>query len=57
MMSILLGLLLYALAIAFLCGLTGTNRLDGPEPATRALPEEPASEPAAGAVAARSAHG
>jgi hypothetical protein len=58
-MTVVIGLLLYALCIAWLCALTGANRLDGPEPASRprasAAPAEPA--PAAGAVSASEAHG
>jgi hypothetical protein len=58
-MSILFGVLLYALAIAFLCALTGANRLDGPEPTARTLREKLPSEAAtrAGTIPARSVHG
>jgi len=34
-MSILLGILLYVLCIAWFCGLTGFNRLDDSEPQAR----------------------
>jgi hypothetical protein len=38
-MSILIGILLYILCVAFFCGLTGLNRLDGPELRVRRLRE------------------
>ena len=38
-MSILLGILLYVLVVAFLCTLTGMNRLDEAEPRARRMRE------------------
>jgi len=43
-MSILLGILLYVLSVAFFCALTGMNRLDGPELRARRVPELVPSE-------------
>ena len=43
-MSILIGILLYILCVAFFCGLTGLNRLDGPELRARRLRELGGSE-------------
>ena len=43
-MSILIGILLYILCVAFFCGLTGLNRLDGPELRARRLHELDGSE-------------
>lgn len=37
-MSILLGILLYVLCVAFFCALTGINRLDDAEPRARRAP-------------------
>jgi hypothetical protein len=58
-MSILIGLLLYALCIAWLCALTGANRLDGPQHAPKRQLEEEPSEvaTAASAASASQAHG
>jgi hypothetical protein len=45
-MSILIGVLLYLLCIAFLCALTGANRLDeerSPRPQPRPQPQEEAA--------------
>jgi hypothetical protein len=57
-MSILIGVLLYALCIAWLCALTGANRLDETErsPMLRRSEEEPEVVPAASAVSASEAH-
>jgi hypothetical protein len=44
-MSILVGILLYMLIVAFFCGLTGLNRLDGPEVRARRTREQEESEP------------
>jgi len=38
-MSILFGILLYVLCVAWFCALTGFNRLDDPEPRARRAPE------------------
>jgi hypothetical protein len=58
-MSILIGVLLYALCIAWLCALTGTNRLDDvdrtPGPQREPAPEEAAA--AARVASAFEAHG
>ncbi len=58
-MTILLGILLYVLCVAFFCALTGMNRLDGPEPRARRVREPAPSEPRvpANPVPAREAHG
>jgi hypothetical protein len=58
-MSVLLGILLYVLCVAFFCALTGINRLDGPELRVRRVREPMDSEPAvpANPVPAREAHG
>ena len=59
-MSILLGILLYILCVAFFCGLTGLNHLDGPELRARRLRELDDSEsrvPAASSVPASEMHG
>jgi hypothetical protein len=59
-MSILLGILLYILCVAFFCGLTGFNRLDGPELRTQRLRELAGSDapvPASSHVPASEAHG
>jgi hypothetical protein len=44
-MSILLGILLYVLCVAFFCTLTGINRLDGPELRARRVRELSAPKP------------
>ena len=58
-MSILLGILLYILSVAFFCGLTGFNRLDGPELRAHRLREHDSESrvPAASGVPASEAHG
>jgi hypothetical protein len=58
-MSILLGILLYVVFVAFLCTLTGINRLDEPGPSARRVREQaPANAAVApGGVPAREAHG
>ena len=58
-MSILFGILLYVLCVAFLCTLTGINRLDESEPKPRLTRENALSSEAApaGQVPAREAHG
>jgi len=58
-MSILVGILLYVLCVAFLCTLTGINRLDEPEPSARRARETalPKTATPAGPVSAREAHG
>jgi hypothetical protein len=58
-MSILLGVLLYVLCIAFFCTLTGINRLDGPELRARRVRELADSERGvpANPVPAREVHG
>lgn len=53
-MSILLGILLYVLLIAWLCALTGINRLDGDRPHAKSAAK--ATE-YAGRVAAPEARG
>jgi hypothetical protein len=58
-MSILLGILLYMLCVAFFCGLTGFNRLDGPELRAQRLSELDSESrvPASSPVPASEAHG
>jgi hypothetical protein len=56
-MSVLLGILLYILCVAFFCGLTGLNRLDGPEFRGRRLRELDDSESVVPAASASEAHG
>ena len=52
-MSILLGILLYVLCIAWLCGLTGINRLDDSEPPARRARENALLQAAAAPEPAR----
>jgi hypothetical protein len=54
-MSILIGILLYILCVAFFCGLTGLNRLDGPELRTPRPRELEGSEPVGPASEAEAA--
>jgi len=59
-MSILLGILLYVLIVAWLCALTGMNRLDDSEPQPRRASERKLAKapgPAARAAPASQAHG
>ena len=59
-MSILLGILLYILCVVFFCGLTGFNRLDGPELRAQRIRELDDSESrvrSASPVPASEAHG
>ncbi|HEY8155277.1 MAG TPA: hypothetical protein VII72_14210 [Myxococcota bacterium] len=58
-MSILFGILLYVLCIAFLCTLTGINRLDESEPRPHLARDHALSKPtsAPGRVPVREAHG
>jgi hypothetical protein len=58
-MSILLGILLYVLSVAFFCTLTGMNRLDGPEPRARRVRDlvHPEQTVPANSVAAPEAQG
>jgi len=58
-MTILFGVLLYILCVAFLCALTGINRRDESEPSERLAREGVLTEAAArtGRVPARQAHG
>ena len=62
-MTILFGVLLYVLCIAFLCALTGMNRLGEDEPKPRHLRESAIAKPMAPParvqprVPAREAHG
>jgi hypothetical protein len=59
-MSILLGILLYVLIVAFLCTLTGMNRLDDSEPQPRRASGRKlakATGPANRAAPASQAHG
>jgi len=58
-MSILLGIVLYVLCVAFFCALTGVNRLDDAEPRARRareLAKSKATVPAT-RVPAPEAHG
>ncbi len=55
-MSILLGILLYVLCVAFFCALTGMNRLDGAERRVRELVHSEARVPA-NPLPAPEAHG
>ena len=54
-MSILFGILLYVVCVAFLCTLTGINRLDESEPSERRIREDALADAAArsGRVPAR----
>jgi hypothetical protein len=58
-MSILFGILLYALCIAWLCALTGANRLDEPErpPRLDSQPEPSEAASSARSITPRQAHG
>jgi hypothetical protein len=58
-MSILLGILLYVLFVAFLCTLTSINHLDVSGPGVRLACEKAPANAAvpAGGVSAREAHG